>query len=64
MSNMTHKIHSYLILMIKCLMMIVVIGFLPIPLLSYFSGDILHLQDHNSLFNYFEQYHISMEKIK
>ena len=63
MAQITHSIHKFIIILIKYLMMISIIGFMPIPLLSYFGGDVLHQPDHTPLFNYFDEYHIKINDI-
>ncbi len=63
MAALTHKLHEFIIVFVKYLMIVAIIGFMPIPLLSYFGGDILHQSDHTPLFNYFDDYQIKIDNI-
>ena len=63
MSSFIHTIHEYVILLVRYLAIFTVIGFMPIPLFSFFGGDSLTEVDYNPLFEYFNHYEITTDSI-
>lgn len=63
MSGFIHTVHEYIILLVRYLAIFAVIGFMPIPLFTFFGGDTLSEVDYNPLFDYFNHYEISTDAV-
>jgi hypothetical protein len=63
MSTFIHTLHTYLLLLVRYLIIFTVIGFMPVPLFTFLGGDSLTQIDHNPLFDYFNSNPVTTDAI-